>query len=53
VVGFGIHHADFQSWTTAFRYGFFQVASILTNTGFTTHNFDNWNEIGRGTLFLS
>jgi len=29
-----------------------QVASILTNTGFATDNFDEWNEIGRGTLFL-
>ena len=28
------------------------MASILTNTGFATHNFDTWNEIGRGTLFL-
>ncbi|HID76510.1 MAG TPA: TrkH family potassium uptake protein [Planctomycetaceae bacterium] len=52
VVVFGMRHADFSSWAEAFRYGFFQVASILTNTGFTTHDFDNWNEIGRGTLFL-
>ena len=52
VVCFGIIHVDFASWRDAFRYGFFQVASILTNTGFTTHNFDQWNEIGRGALFL-
>lgn len=52
VVVFGIVHVDFASWGDAFRYGFFQVASILTNTGFTTHNFDQWNEIGRGALFL-
>jgi trk system potassium uptake protein TrkH len=52
IVIFGIHHSDFQSWEEALRYGFFQVASILTNTGFTTHDFDQWNETGRGTLFL-
>jgi trk system potassium uptake protein TrkH len=52
LVAFGIRYQDFSSLSDAFRYGFFQVASILTNTGFATHNFDTWNEIGRGTLFL-
>lgn len=52
VIGFGSFYHDFPGVRDAFRYGFFQVASILTNTGFSTHNFDDWNEIGRGTLFL-
>ncbi len=52
VVGFGIYYGDFSHARDALRYGFFQVASILTNTGFATHNFDNWNEIGRGVLFV-
>lgn len=52
VVGFGLYYRDFQSGSEATRYGFFQVVSILTNTGFTTCNFDDWNEIGRGMLFL-
>jgi trk system potassium uptake protein TrkH len=52
VVGFGVYQSDFPNFRAAFRYGFFQVASILTNTGFTTNNFDDWNEVGRGALFL-
>ena len=52
VVAFGIFYQDFNSRPEALRYGFFQVTSILTNTGFATHDFDNCNEIGRGTLFL-
>ena len=52
LVGFGLHYHDFNNVRDAFRYAFFQVSSILTNTGFATHNFDDWNEIGRGTLFL-
>jgi trk system potassium uptake protein TrkH len=48
---FGVRYGDFGSVTEAFRYGFFQVTSILTNTGFATQNFDNWNEMGRGMLF--
>jgi trk system potassium uptake protein TrkH len=49
---FGMRYGDFASLAEAFRYGFFQVASILTNTGFATQNFDNWNEMGRGILFF-
>jgi len=36
----------------AIRYGLFQVVSILTTTGYTTHDFDSWNSFGRGILFL-
>lgn len=28
----------------SFRYSFFQVASIMTTTGFTTYDFDKWND---------
>lgn len=34
------------------RYGFFQVVSIMTNTGFGTHNSDQWNNFGRGVLLV-
>jgi len=34
------------------RYGVFQVVSIQTNTGFGTHNFDQWNSFSRAALFL-
>ncbi len=36
----------------AFRYSAFQVASVLTTTGFGTHDFDRWSSFSRGSLFL-
>ncbi len=36
----------------ALRYGLFQVASIMTTTGFCTDDFDRWNAFGRGVLLL-
>ncbi len=52
VVLFGLRHGDFANILEAIRYSLFQVTSILTNTGFGTHDFDQWNEFGRGLLFL-
>jgi trk system potassium uptake protein TrkH len=34
------------------RYGLFQVVSIMTNTGFGTHDSDQWNSFGRGMLLV-
>jgi trk system potassium uptake protein TrkH len=39
-----------QAWRDAIRYGLFQVVSIITTTGFGTHDFDQWNNVGRVTL---
>ena len=36
----------------AFRYGLFQVVSIMTTTGFCTDNFDLWSSFGRGMLLI-
>lgn len=36
----------------AFRYVLFQVVSIVTTTGFGTHNFDDWHQLARALLFL-
>ena len=52
VVGFGLFYQDFADLGGALRYGLFQVASIMTNTGFGTANFDQWNSFSRGLLFL-
>ncbi|MEX1041631.1 MAG: TrkH family potassium uptake protein [Pirellulaceae bacterium] len=62
VIGFGLAYNDFRggeeemAWHTellyAIRYGLFQVVSILTTTGYGTHDFDQWNSFGRGVLFL-
>lgn len=36
----------------ALRYSLFQVVSIMTTTGYGTHDFDRWNSFARGVLFL-
>jgi trk system potassium uptake protein TrkH len=36
----------------ALRYSLFQVVSIMTTTGYGTHDFDRWNGFTRGVLFL-
>jgi trk system potassium uptake protein TrkH len=52
VIAFGLYYNDFNSFVDALRYASFQVTSILTNTGFGTHDFDRWNEFGRGFLLF-
>ncbi len=58
VVFFGVMHGDFGGYTATsrlgngLRYGVFQVVSIMTTTGYGTHDFDDWNSFGRGALFL-
>jgi len=52
VIGFGLWCGDFGGLPSALRYGSFQVASIMTNTGFGTADFDRWNSFSRGLLFL-
>lgn len=36
----------------AFRYSFFQVASIITTTGFATVDFNQWPEYSKHVLIL-
>jgi len=61
IVFFGLRFDDFKANdSTTFlqeigysvRYGLFQVVSIITTTGYGTHDFDQWNNFGRGVLFL-
>jgi len=61
VLIYGLAYGDFEqpgaeSTTSEFFYALrnslFQVVSILTTTGFGTHDFDRWNNVGRGLLFL-
>jgi trk system potassium uptake protein TrkH len=42
----------FETFAGALRYGFFQVVSVLTTTGYGTADFDGWNNFGRGILLL-
>lgn len=41
-----------RSLVAAMRYGLFQVVSIMTTTGYGTHDFDAWNNFSRCTLLL-
>jgi trk system potassium uptake protein TrkH len=52
VVGSGLNSGDFTDFGSAVRYGSFQVASIMTNTGFGTCDFDRWNSLSRALLLL-
>jgi trk system potassium uptake protein len=58
VIAFGLAYSDFggEGWLgrlgNALRFGLFQVVSILTTTGYGTHDFDRWNSFGRAILFL-
>lgn len=52
VAGSGLLSSDFQSLWESLRYGTFHVVSILTNTGFGTHDFDRWNGTSRALLLI-
>ena len=54
IIAFGMWHQDkdFDSLSGSLRYGLFQVVSVLTTTGYGTHDFDSWNSFGRGILFM-
>ena len=48
----GLWQRDFGSVEEAVRYGLFQVVSIITTTGYGTHDLDQWSHVARGALFL-
>ena len=43
---------DFASGEQSFRHALFQVASIITTTGFTTQNFDLWPMLSKSVLVI-
>jgi len=45
-----VRNGVFGGFGTAFRYGAFQSASVLTTTGFATANFDLWPPFSRTVL---
>ncbi len=52
VVATGVLTRTFDGVLSGIRYGLFQVVSIVTTTGYGTHDFDQWSSVGRGVLFL-
>ena len=58
IIIFGVPHGDFSGETNgktaanAVRYSLFQVVSIITTTGFGTHDFDQWTDSSRILLLV-
>ncbi|MGI5877510.1 MAG: TrkH family potassium uptake protein [Christensenellales bacterium] len=42
----------YQTATESFRYASFQVASLMTTTGYATANYDNWPTLSKWILML-
>ncbi len=51
-VSFSLWYFDGESIVNAFRYGAFQVVSIVTTTGFGTDDYELWYSFGAFFLFL-
>lgn len=52
VVSLNIHGTVYESLGKAFRYGGFQVISILTTTGYATADFNQWPAMSKIILLL-
>jgi len=52
VVTFNLRTHLFENMGTCIRYASFQVVSIMTTTGFTTANFDDWPAVSKIILLL-
>lgn len=50
-VTINVHHM-FSSWFMAFHHSAFQVASIITTTGYSTVDFDQWPSFSKGLLVV-
>ncbi|MDX9788595.1 MAG: TrkH family potassium uptake protein [Desulfobacterales bacterium] len=53
VVSMDVYGPAYQSLGQAFRYGSFQVVSILTTTGFATADYEKWPALSQLILLLS
>ncbi len=53
LVTLDIYGSVYPSLTQAFRYGAFQVSSMITTTGFVTADYDTWPSLSRCLLVLS
>ncbi len=41
----------YATWSASLRYSFFQVVSILTTTGYTTADYEQWSRMAQFALF--
>lgn len=51
VIALNIAH-QIGSFASGLKHGFFQVASIITTTGFASYNFDEWPQLSRCILVM-
>jgi trk system potassium uptake protein TrkH len=52
IVTFSIHASNYSSWLEALRFASFQVASIITTTGYATADYELWLPLPQGVLLL-
>jgi trk system potassium uptake protein TrkH len=45
-------YSSIGRFVVCLRHSFFQVASVITNTGFVSCDFDRWNDTSRGMLLV-
>lgn len=50
-IAINIHHM-FSNWYTALHHSAFQVASIMTTTGYSTVDFNEWPSFSKGLLVM-
>jgi trk system potassium uptake protein TrkH len=42
----------YHNWFEAFKHSLFQVTSLMTTTGYTTFDYEQWSTFSQGILFL-
>lgn len=42
----------YQNWFDSFKHSLFQVSSIITTTGYTTFDYEQWTTFSKGILFM-
>ena len=47
-----VNGAVYNSWFESFKHSLFQVTSLMTTTGYTTTNYEEWSTFSQGILFL-
>lgn len=52
LITLNIHGEYFQSWGDSLRHAFFQVAAIVSTTGFASTDFNLWPELSRCIIVL-
>lgn len=52
LITFNIHGEYFQTWGESLRHAFFQVASIISTSGFASTDFNLWPEFSKSILIL-